>query len=172
MNRTLLVVVAILAGWTIAPSQSWGWPRVDGTWRATFTPLNYDEPSESFTWRLRPFCEFTGCSFLVRSSGRGRFVFRLNRATGIYRRKTGAGARAEWDCVRRDTGATLVRNGYFLRIEASLRVTARRADGKARTMRGLQHYYATPTGQARAAGCRREHQIDRVYVRRTTKPRR
>lgn len=161
MARRVLILVVL--GFLGLPSVSGAWPRVSGTWRVTFTPMNYDQPPVTVTWRIRPLCEFGACNLHVKSRSSGRhYIYRLDRQFGWYRWERNPGARPHGDCVRKD-GSVVVHDAYFDSYDDTFRVTRERYGLPVR-LKGTAIEYAEPTGQGRAHDCRDGKFVDRIYA--------
>jgi hypothetical protein len=136
-------------------------PRVAGSWRITFTPLNYDGKFLAVRWSVTPSCYIGACDFRARSTSKARFVYRLKDGDQ-YRAGAPAGPRPQGTCqvtsyrngrvIRRVT----IRNAFLISWRSDLLVTAERRRGQlleATRIEGVLTTTYTPTGPARARRC-------------------
>lgn len=146
--------------------------RVDGRWAMSFFPANFHGQVDRVRWVWRPRCDVGACGARVRSSSgnRLRFGFDGGDLTAHGRDPEHFG----WCEITRSIGDVVLSRrrfepAYRGRFEHELEIRGVAERGgllEARTIRGVNRFFAEPFGAARRAGCDTQVSRWRVYGRR------
>lgn len=152
-GRLVFDVMVLDASAVIGDTES---PRVDGRWRAYYTPLDYANPAFSFRWPIKSACFVGACDFIT-------LGLRYETDDGTVYRALNSPLRPTSTCTLkrvvdgRVLSRRVIRRAYLLRSTLTLRVTRYRplSSGllQATHLEGLIRSTFTPTGEARAKGC-------------------
>jgi hypothetical protein len=133
MYKALVVVATLAAGFVVgACGESGGSvddspppkpkqkgdprPRVEGSWRALYSPLDSEQAPDRTTWKIAPLCKYGACGFKAKSSGGSAFRYRFDKAIGDYR----SVFKWEDDCGNAATREVVHENAYIHRAHATL----------------------------------------------------
>lgn len=106
--------------------------RIEGRWKVTYEPRNFDGDTGHADWKAMPQCGSGACTVTVRAKGVSEpFTLRYDASSGGYH----GTYRYTLDCVD-GSGNVLVADAYNGRIRFSLKVREADADGLATRVAG------------------------------------